>query len=182
MVLSQMIIVCWRAARSWADSWAREQVHLGFQVELALAVDDDFLDERAVPGWLLHGGDVDAAFAVVGGQRMGQGGLAGGVGALDASTMQSRTIGVSQQRGEHGTGRQPNAPPRPAASIWLTFSPGSQRPSPAARTATRAVDRACRRLSTVIFSRAPTSPVLQPAAVQGCHRDAAQLRLGDVQP
>jgi hypothetical protein len=26
-----------------------EQVHLGFQVELALAVDDDFLDERAVP-------------------------------------------------------------------------------------------------------------------------------------
>ena len=75
--------MCWRAARSWADSVGGEQVDLGLQVELALAVDDDLLDERAVPGGLLDGGDVDAAFAVVGGQGVGEGGLAGGVGALD---------------------------------------------------------------------------------------------------
>jgi len=60
-----------------------EQVRLAFDVEAALAVHDDFLDERAVPGRFFDGGDVDAAFTVVGSQGMGQGGLARSMGALD---------------------------------------------------------------------------------------------------
>ena len=48
-----------------------KQVNLGFQVELTFAVDDDFLDERAVPGGLFDGGDVDAALA--GSGRPGRG-------------------------------------------------------------------------------------------------------------
>lgn len=73
-----------------------EQVDLRFQVEGALVVDDDFLDEWAVPGGFFDGGDVDAALAVVGGQGVGEGGLARGVGALD---------------GQHGTITQHLAPP-----------------------------------------------------------------------
>jgi len=38
------------------------------------------------------------------------------------------------------------------------FMPGCQCASPAARAATMAVDRECRRFSTVIFSRAVVSP------------------------
>ena len=83
MVLSAMIMVCWRAARSCADSWAANRSTSVSRSNCALAVDDDFLDERAVPGGFLDGGDVDAALAVVGGQGVGEGGLAGGVGALD---------------------------------------------------------------------------------------------------
>jgi len=50
MVLSQMIIVCWRAARSWGRELGGEQVGLAFDVKLAFIVDDDFLDERAGAG------------------------------------------------------------------------------------------------------------------------------------
>ncbi len=71
-----------------------EQVRLAFEVEAALAVHDDFLDERAVPGGFLDAGDVDAALAVVGGQRVGEGGLAGGMGALDG-----QDGAVTQHRG-----------------------------------------------------------------------------------
>jgi hypothetical protein len=35
-------------------------------------VDDDLLDERAVPGGFLDGGDMDVLLAVVGGARTGQ--------------------------------------------------------------------------------------------------------------
>lgn len=42
-----------------------EQVGLDLQVERGLVMDDDFLDERAVPGWLFDGGDMDAAFTLI---------------------------------------------------------------------------------------------------------------------
>jgi len=78
-----MIIVCWRAARSWGRELGGEQVGFAFDVELAFVVDDDFLDERAGPGRFSDGGHVDAVLAVVRGQPVHQGGLSGGVRALD---------------------------------------------------------------------------------------------------
>jgi hypothetical protein len=60
-----------------------EQAGLAFDVELAFIVDDDFLDERAGAGGFPDGGHVDAVLAVVRGQPVHQGGLAGGVRALD---------------------------------------------------------------------------------------------------
>ena len=159
-----------------------EQVGLGLQVELAFAVDDDLLDERAVPGGFLDGGDVDAALAVVGGQGVGEGGLPGGVGSLDGQDHAVTHHRILEQGGECGPASQPNTSRQPGGQHRLTFGPGHQWPSPARTAGDQGGGQGVPQVKHGDLLPGSTSPVLHPAAVQGGHRGAAQLGLGHVQP
>ena len=112
-----MLLLAGRSQLGW--QLGREQVHLGFEAEPALAVDDDFLDGRAMPGGFLNGGNADLLLPVVGGQRAGVRVILPDAWVPStASAMQSRSTGFLQQRGKRRMAGQPSGLPgaEPAAA------------------------------------------------------------------